>query len=123
MKYTAVIFDLFGTLIDNFSTEEYRGVLAEMASVLSVPEEAFTNLWLGTFDERATGVIKSLEANIEHVGRKLNVPVDDRQVEIAAQIRFGFETRSVIPRADTIEVLRNLRDLEDGVAHSRAPSP
>ncbi|HEY33126.1 MAG TPA: HAD family hydrolase [Dehalococcoidia bacterium] len=109
MKYKAVIFDLFGTLIDNFSAEEYFGVLREMASVLSAPEEEFTNLWLGTFDERATGLIKSLGANIDHVCQKLNLLVDDRQVELAAQIRFDFETRSVIPRPDAIKVLSCLK--------------
>jgi len=109
MKYSAVIFDLFGTLIDNFSTEEYRGVWTEMASVLLAPEEEFTNLWLGTFDERATGVIKSLEANVEYVCQKLNVPVDGRRVELAAQIRFDFEIRLVTPRPDAIEVLSRLK--------------
>jgi len=29
MKYEAVIFDLFGTLIDNFSFEEYRRTLLQ----------------------------------------------------------------------------------------------
>jgi putative hydrolase of the HAD superfamily len=80
-----------------------------MASVLSAPEEEFTDLWLGTFDERATGVIRSLEANIEHVCRRLKVSVDDRQVEFATQIRFDFETNSVKPRVDAIEVLSRLK--------------
>jgi putative hydrolase of the HAD superfamily len=77
--------------------------------VLSAPEEEFTNLWLGTFDERATGVIKSLEANIRYVCQKLDVSVDDRQVELAARIRFDFETNSVKPRVDAIEVLSRLK--------------
>ena len=36
MKYKAVIFDLFGTLVDNFSRREHLGVHAKMAESLSV---------------------------------------------------------------------------------------
>lgn len=36
MKYTAVIFDLFGTLVDSFSLQEYEHTLTQMASALSV---------------------------------------------------------------------------------------
>jgi hypothetical protein len=35
MKYEAVIFDLFGTLVPNMSLSEHRAVLTRMADVLS----------------------------------------------------------------------------------------
>ncbi|MXZ10269.1 MAG: hypothetical protein F4Y79_12595 [Gemmatimonadetes bacterium] len=41
MKFKAVIFDLFGTLVDNFSKKEHDKVYALMAETLSAPYEAF----------------------------------------------------------------------------------
>ena len=37
MKYAAVVFDLFGTLVDNPPYERYLDVLRRMALILSVP--------------------------------------------------------------------------------------
>ena len=37
MKYRAVIFDLFGTLIDNFTHSAHEAVLREMAGAMGVP--------------------------------------------------------------------------------------
>ena len=34
MKYRAVVFDMFGTLADNFTAELYRRTLTEIAEVL-----------------------------------------------------------------------------------------
>ena len=108
MKYTAVIFDLFGTLIDNFSAEEYRRVLAEMASVLAAPSEDFTDLWLGLFEERVSGVLESPVGVIKHVCRELGVYPDDTQIEHAARIRFDMTRREIKVRPDAVEVLSKL---------------
>ncbi len=37
----AVIFDLFGTLIDNFRRDEFRAIVAEAARIMDAPEEPF----------------------------------------------------------------------------------
>ncbi|UCB43124.1 MAG: HAD family hydrolase [Dehalococcoidales bacterium] len=109
MKYTAVIFDLFGTLIDNFSDEEYRKVLAEMASVLSAPSDDFENLWLGLFEERVTGVLESPVGAIGCVCQKLNVRPDNAQIENAARIRFDMSRRVMKLRQDAVKVLSHLK--------------
>jgi FMN phosphatase YigB (HAD superfamily) len=71
MKYQAVIFDLFGTLIDNFSNQSNQKILTEMALVLSLPADDFIKLWVESFDLRATGILPTCEANIEYVSRKI----------------------------------------------------
>ena len=48
----AIIFDLFGTLIDNFSISEYKEILSKMATILGAPSEQFINLWTNSFDKR-----------------------------------------------------------------------
>ncbi|MDP6124433.1 MAG: hypothetical protein QGH20_01605 [Candidatus Latescibacteria bacterium] len=44
MKYDAVIFDLFGTLVDNFSIGEFETMLAGMADSAWAPTEGFTRV-------------------------------------------------------------------------------
>ena len=109
MKYKAVIFDLFGTLVDNFSIREQNNILLQMASIISAPADEFMRLWLGTFNERATGVLPSPEANIEHICRKLEIPAENTRIQQAARIRFDFTVRSMVPRAGAIELLSALK--------------
>jgi len=109
MKYAAVIFDLFGTLVDNFSLQEHRSILTEMASVLASSSDDFVRLWFDTFDDRVTGAFQSPEANIEYICRQLGVCVEDTQIKLAAQIRFDYTVRSMTPRPDAIEVLSHLK--------------
>ena len=109
MKYTAVIFDLFGTLIDNFSTEEYRRTLTEMASVLSAPSGDFADLWLGLFEERMSGVLESPVGVIKHVCRELDVYPDDAQIGHATRIRFDMTRHMIRVRPDAVSVLSKLK--------------
>ena len=109
MKYEAVIFDLFGTLIPNFSVREHEGALQEMASVLSAPFVEFIKLWYDTFNKRCTGVLQDPEANIDYICQKLSVPIKDSQRRFAAQIRFNLTVRSMTPSQEAIGVLSHLK--------------
>lgn len=109
MKYKAVIFDLFGTLIDNFSLQEHRNVLVHMASVLSVPSDDFVRLWFDTFNERATGIFQNSESTIDYICRRLGICAEDAQVKHAARIRFDFTERSMMPRSDSLQTLTGLK--------------
>lgn len=109
MKYQAVIFDLFGTLVENFSIQEHKSILADMASVLSAPPDDFAQIWIDVFDWRTTGFFQSPEENIAYNCRKLGVHPEDAQIKRAAQIRHDFTLRSMTPRADAIEVLSHLK--------------
>ncbi len=41
MPYKAVIFDLFGTLVENFSSQAYDQVQVQMAKILDIPFAKF----------------------------------------------------------------------------------
>ena len=60
MKHLAVIFDLFGTLADNFSSSEYEDALVQMASTLSLPPDDFRRVWFDTPRNRNTGALQSV---------------------------------------------------------------
>ena len=64
MKYDAVIFDLFGTLIENFTSEGYRVVLAEMANALCLPADQFLKAWSSTIHDRMAGRCGDEEGNV-----------------------------------------------------------
>ena len=41
MKYVAIIFDLFGTLVDSYSVQGYNRLLTDMASAPELPGDDF----------------------------------------------------------------------------------
>jgi putative hydrolase of the HAD superfamily len=108
-KYKTIIFDLFGTLIENFRRTEYEKVLAEMAAILNTPFQDFQRVWLESFPQRVTGAHASQRASIEYICRKLNVPVTETQVEHAFQVRLDYTKRSLVPRAGALETLEKLK--------------
>ena len=70
MKYDAVIFDLFGTLVDNVAylkdtSADYYQTRSNVAAALSIPLEFFLPLWSATEDERYTGFFPSMEAYLK----------------------------------------------------------
>lgn len=109
MKYEAVIFDLFGTLVNTISLDEHRKVMAQMASVLSIPFKDFQRLWMDTKHERATGVFQNKIVNIEHICANLGVPVEDAQNKLAAQISIDATKRLMKLRTEAIEVISRLK--------------
>jgi putative hydrolase of the HAD superfamily len=109
MKYKAVIFDLFGTLVDIYDRAGYYSVLREMMSVLKTPPDDFIKLWRNTNDKRATGGFRTLEENIEYIGHELKINFSKNQIERACKIRMDFVARALEPKPDAIETLAQLK--------------
>jgi putative hydrolase of the HAD superfamily len=109
MKVKAIIFDLFGTLIDSFNSQKYRQILSEMASSLSLPEDSFYDLWNNSFNQRALGTFKTLEESFEFISNQLKIPLDPEGIAQAIKIRFDYSKKTLVPRADTLSTLKQLR--------------
>jgi putative hydrolase of the HAD superfamily len=109
LKYKVVIFDLFGTLVNSFPRPEYGTVLLEMSSLLSIPNEEFLRLWVGTSEQRFTGIFPSIEANLKYICRELKFQVADALIEEAARIRFMFAVRSMKVKPSGTKVVSSLR--------------
>jgi len=109
MKYQAVIFDLFGTLIDNFSLQEYRDLLGEMAEILGAPREGFIDLWAETFNARMTGTFPTLSANIEHICWRLGVNPKEEALAVTADLRIEMTRRWLEPRPGAVALLKSLK--------------
>ena len=57
---SAVIFDLFGTLVPSASMEQRDAISHELADILGVDRQAFAEIVRSTFDERMRGEIGDL---------------------------------------------------------------
>jgi putative hydrolase of the HAD superfamily len=109
MKYAAVVFDLFGTLVNNYPYEPYRDVLRQVASILTVPFNDFWHLWSETARDRSLGIIRTIEDNIEYTCNKLGASIDSEKIEYATKIRYDFIANIMIPQQDVVEVLAHLK--------------
>jgi putative hydrolase of the HAD superfamily len=109
MKYRAVIFDLFGTLVPNFSLSEYHQTVDRMALLLGAPEAAFWEFWSATFNDSILGILPDPYARIIHVCRKLGMAPPAEKIREAAQIRFAYEAATMDPRPEAVSVLFALK--------------
>jgi putative hydrolase of the HAD superfamily len=110
LKYQAVIFDLFGTLIPSFSVSEYQKRLLQMAEVLNAPPGEFCELWVALFQEGVLGVFSTTEAQIEYACKKLGVSATDLAIKQSARIMQDYEAATMLPRSEAVEVLRGLKN-------------
>jgi putative hydrolase of the HAD superfamily len=112
VKYKAVIFDLFGTLVDNFTVTEYQQVLTEMAAILKAPADAFSKLWRDSFYLRTNGTHRTHEESIRFICHELNIPVTEERVKQAADLRLEYTIRSLQPRKEAVPVIRKLKRMK-----------
>ena len=113
-KYDAVIFDLFGTLVDNPEAPggrltAYNRALRDTASILGAPADEFARLWRSTTRMRMTGVFPSAEGYLAHLCRELGVHPEDSRLAHAARIRLDVVGRQLVPRQDSLDTLAQLR--------------
>jgi putative hydrolase of the HAD superfamily len=109
-KFKAVIFDLFGTLVDCYKVVDYDDTLVRIAAILNVPYLEFRRVWDDTAPERNTGVFATTNTSIAAICNRMNVQVDDDMIERAANIRREFVTRTLSPRNDTLSTLAQLKE-------------
>jgi putative hydrolase of the HAD superfamily len=109
VKYKAVIFDLFGTLVYQATWSTQQSVLNQMASVLSISPEDIKKQWSDTFDARMKGEFPDYQANIKFICRQLDIPFNDSQIELASQVRVEMVKKEFTPREYALEVLTILK--------------
>lgn len=117
MRYQAVIFDLFGTLVDNPSYLKgtdagvgWDSMMESVAVALGIGMEAFRAAWSATEDERYTGSFPTTQAYLEHVCHQAGVSPKPDGISQAVAIRLQYFMGVLSPRVDTIATLFRLRD-------------
>ena len=107
MKFKAVIFDLFGTLIDNFSKKEHDKVYASMTETLSAPYEAFRQVFGSSFSDRCIGKFRSIEENIAVCCSQIGLsPVYDARPDI-----IGWRGLSIAEIEELPELLERINHI------------
>jgi putative hydrolase of the HAD superfamily len=110
MKYKAVVFDLFGTLVCDLVRPEYTDNLTRMAEILSAPADDFIKMWSDTSHERITGIFQSVEATLAYICSQLNIQPEGDNLRIAAKLRQDYNRSAMNrPRPGAVEVISRLK--------------
>jgi putative hydrolase of the HAD superfamily len=109
MKFKAVIFDLYGTLVNDFGSSVGQKH-TEFVEALAVPSEPFMKLWRQTTEMRVIGAFQTVEASIEYVCDHLGAPLTAEQLTRAVVIRLELIKRTLTPRPDALETLARLKN-------------
>ncbi|MFC1977689.1 HAD family hydrolase [Chloroflexota bacterium] len=109
MKYEAVIFDLFGTLIENYPESEFQCMLLEVASIVSADPDRFIKLWKEYSDDLMTGhqeVDKCISLVCEKMGlAPVDIRLNDAYDVMTNRVRLKLE-----PPCDTLAILSYLNN-------------
>ena len=115
MKYRAVIFDLYGTLVDDLlyprrQEVRYRRWKSEAAAILGVPVDDFTRAWSDTVPMQSVGKIAGAHAPYAVICDTLDIDASYEQLEQAAAVGLEYVRRALKPREGTVQTLARLRD-------------
>lgn len=111
MKYVAIIFDLFGTLVDSYSVQGYNRLLTDMASALELHYEDFSKPWRDTTYERGIGIFKTTEESIRYICNIFKVSISDKNIKKCEQIRLENTRKVLTPKNGVVDILKSLRVL------------
>jgi putative hydrolase of the HAD superfamily len=102
MRYRAVIFDLWQTLVP-WPTESANRMYAQMAETWGADPDTFHEVWRRRFHERVVGPI---EPHVRSIGEELALSGD---LEAVMAIRREWTLESLVPRDDAVPTLEELR--------------
>ena len=113
-RYEAVVFDLWGTLVDELTHPEahrivYRRKTDETADLLGVDRDDFASAWSATAPDRMVGRHPSTDATLSHICGQLGAEPGDDRIRAAAQIRYEYVRGALSPRPGAVETMSTLK--------------
>ena len=117
-KFNAVIFDLFGTIVDGFAASSV-GYQEQFAAALGVPHEQLSQHWRQLTDRRTLGEFQTVQASIEHVCGIIGATVTAEQMMKAVEIRLSLTRHALTPRPDAVATFASMRTWTKARAMSR----
>lgn len=109
MRYRAVIFDLFGTLVNSFTRREYDQVNARMAAAVHVPYAEFWRLMGETYRDFCLGRYSAYEDLISDVCSRAGIRADTAHIAQATGFHYEFIANAIVPEPDVLETLNRLK--------------
>jgi putative hydrolase of the HAD superfamily len=111
MTQHTVIFDLFGTLVDNWPADERKRLLAGMATELGCPFESLFHIWDEHRAARDTGAFATVQEAVSAACKGMGLTVDPGRIERASGAYSEFAAVCLTPRDDALETVQRLRSL------------
>ena len=105
MRYSGVLFDLFGTLIPPFRMREHMDALRECAHTLGLSFEECHRHWGETYLQRTRGEFVSVADNFRWVARQTGRRLPSHALTQAEEVYERFTAESLVPVAGAIETL------------------
>lgn len=109
MIFRAVIFDLFGTLVETVANRQLDLMLEEVAGPLDLPAGELKRLWRETWRERSDGRFARWDDYFRRLGRSLGRELTQDQITTTYEVRLRFYRDLLVPRGDAIATLVEIR--------------
>lgn len=109
MKYKAVIFDLFGTIVDFRSEATHIAHKLAIASLFGVSGDEFGRIWRQTMSDRDLGCFGSAYGDLENAATLLGLRPDREIIQQALEMRIRYYREYLEPRHGAIECLTWLK--------------
>ena len=112
-KCKAIIFDLWGTLVDELSYPEsnrltYLRKNDEIADLLGVDREGFSKAWAAGAAGRMAGVPASLETALTDACVNLGVVPHMGRIRTGVELRYEYVREALSPRPGAIDTISTL---------------
>lgn len=123
----AVVFDLFGTLLDNLEPEGWKAAFGEIAQHLGAEPDEFWQGWIDGYSSRMNGSLQDDDRVFAPISTALGLRVSDEQLRIAARMRDEFMQSCMRIKHDAVACLEALSERGYSLAlatdcSSRTPS-
>ncbi|MFP4106797.1 MAG: HAD family hydrolase [Phycisphaerae bacterium] len=109
MKYDAVIFDLYGTLVPGYPKRASEVIQTRIAEAIGVDVESFRQLWQATYPRRAAGEFEGYLGNVRFICQELAAAPTREQLSEAERIRMAAIRDSLQPKDGSAELVRRIR--------------
>jgi len=104
----AVVFDLFGTLVE-FHVSQLHRLLAEMADSLGIPFELFLEHWSPAYAIAEISASWTVEDQLRQISSAFNLHPDPDVIALLGDRWRRFQRGLLVPKKQTLDTLQHLR--------------
>lgn len=108
-RFDAVVFDLFGTLVHEFSSADWEGWFEGAAGALGADPILFRHEWEATSVDRQTGKLGDMEQNVRTICERVGVRPSPERATQALELRMALYRECFVPMPGALDTLRWLR--------------
>jgi putative hydrolase of the HAD superfamily len=110
VRRKAILFDLFGTLVNTVTPADYQAMLRAVADALGAPSGAFSVHWRAEIETRESGHLGGVEEVLAATSRGVGHDPSPAAVARAAEAWLTVARRWLTPREGAIETINAFRE-------------